>query len=107
MKRPSNKLKQPKKKAPDEGLPPIKCHQMKFKSAKQKQISFKLYQEDELGWPVDNLLISESHLIRPKNGDLKRICQEQDYCSDVDVVNSAKQKLKRELKLAIEEAINE
>jgi len=42
-------------------------------------------------------------MVRPKNGDQKRLCLEQDYGSDRDIVNGAKQKLKRELKLAIEE----
>ena len=44
-------------------------------------------------------------MVKPKNGENRRICQEQDYNSDTEIVNSAKQKLKRELKLAIEEAI--
>jgi len=36
---------------------------------------------------------------------MKRNCQEQDYNSDIDIVNSAKQKLKRELKQAIDEEL--
>jgi hypothetical protein len=47
------------------------------------------------------VLIKESHLIRPKNGENKRISLEQDYQSDKEVINSAKQKLKREVKVAI------
>ena len=46
-------------------------------------------------------------MIRPKNGENKRISQEQDYDSDKDIVNSAKQKLKREVKDAILEQIGE
>ena len=55
-----------------------------------KTMEFKIYKEDELGWPVESLLIRSSNLIRPKNGDLKRITLEQDYGSDKEVVNSAK-----------------
>lgn len=81
---------------------------MKLEAASSsKPKNFKLYKEEDLKWPVECPLISQSHMIRPKNGDNKRICQEQDYNSDNDVVNSAKQKLKRELKLAIQEAIEE
>ena len=66
-------------------------------------MKFKVYDEDELEWPISSHLIKNSNLIRPKNGDAKRIGQEQDYGSDKEVVNSAKQKLKREVKVAIEE----
>ena len=79
---------------------------LQLKVAKSNRVmNFKIYKEDELIWPVDNTLIKNSYLVRPKNGDNKRICQEQDYSSDNEIVNSAKQKLKRELKLAIEDAI--
>jgi hypothetical protein len=54
-----------------------------------------------LKWPIESILIKDCHLIRPKNGENKRISQEQDYDSDKDIVNSAKQKLKREVKDAI------
>ena len=37
----------------------------------------------------------------PKHGASKRISFEQDYNSDKDIVNSAKQKNKRDLKQAI------
>lgn len=70
-----------------------------------KTLEFKVYKEDELGWPIESLLIKQSSQIRPKNGDLKRITLEQDYVSDKEVVNSAKQKLKREVKVAIEDHI--
>jgi hypothetical protein len=63
---------------------------------------FKLFEEDQLLWPK-SIIIKHSHMVRPKNGDQKRLCLEQDYGSDRDIVNGAKQKLKRELKLAIEE----
>lgn len=29
-------------------------------------------------------------MVKPKNGDQKRLCQEQDYGSDKDIVNGAK-----------------
>jgi|TARA_B110001469_G_C9500994_1_gene250182 hypothetical protein len=60
-----------------------------------------------LKWPIESILIKDCHLIRPKNGENKRISQEQDYDSDKDIVNSAKQKLKREVKDAILEQIGE
>ena len=40
-------------------------------------------------------------------GNSKRICIEQDYQSDRDIVNGAKNKLKREVKSAIEEITKE
>jgi hypothetical protein len=39
--------------------------------------------------------------VPPKHGALKRISFEQDYNSDKDIVNNAKQKNKRDLKQAI------
>lgn len=62
-----------------------------------------MFKEDDLHWPVESLIIRNSYLIRPKNGDTKRICLEQDYGSDREVVNAARNKLKRELKIAIEQ----
>ena len=41
----------------------------------------------------------------PKNGGGKRVCLEQDYSSDREMVNNAKSKCRRELKIAIEEAV--
>lgn len=45
-KRPSNKVKALTKKQAAENLQVVKTERMKLKSAKNKQISFKLYQED-------------------------------------------------------------
>jgi hypothetical protein len=59
--------------------------------------------EDDLKWPIDSVLIRKSNLVKPNNGDNKRVCLEQDYGSDREVVNSARSKLKRELKNAIDE----
>ena len=53
-------------------------------------MNFKVYLEEDLKWPITSILIKDSHLIKPKNGESKRICQEQDYDSDKEVVNSAK-----------------
>ena len=69
----------------------------------KKVINFKLFKEDDLEWPVNNHIIKNCHLILPLNGTSKRNNLEQDFNSDSEVVNSAKQKLKRELKQAIEE----
>lgn len=40
------------------------------------KIKFKVYEEDELDWPINSFLIQNSHKIRPKNGDMKRISHE-------------------------------
>jgi len=55
-----------------------------------KKIAFKLYDEEDLIWPVDSFLISHSNQILPKNGDSKRVFAEQDYESDRETVNKAK-----------------
>ena len=71
-----------------------------------KKIAFKVYKEDDLIWPIDSFLILNSNSILPKNGDSRRVFAEQDYQSDREAVNKAKQKNKRELKVAIEDHIN-
>lgn len=58
-----------------------------------------------MGWPLTCPFINQSHMILPINGDSKRNTLEQDYNSDLEIVNSAKQRLKRELKIAIKEAL--
>ena len=81
----------------------IKASDIELKVVRsQDNMKFKIYEDDDLEWPMSSFLIRNSNLIRPKNGDSKRITQEQDYGSDKEVVNSAKQKLKREVKVAIE-----
>ena len=70
----------------------------------KEDIGFKLYQDEQLVWPQNSHLVINENRIVPKNGHRKqRICLEQDYQSDQEVVAKAKQKLKRELKIAIEE----
>ena len=70
-------------------------------------IKFKLYKESELVWPQESYLIINQKNILPKHGGSKRISAEQDYESDKDVIHSAKNKNKRELKTAIEEFVGE
>ena len=60
-----------------------------------------MYQEDDLGWAVNSYLIQKIKEVPPKHGADKRITYEQDYNSDKEIVNSAKQKNKRDLKTAI------
>jgi hypothetical protein len=67
------------------------------------KMKFKVFAEDDLGWPVDSYLIQNIQRVPPKHGGGKRISMEQDYSSDKEIVNSAKQKNKRELKAAIDE----
>ena len=69
------------------------------------KLNFKLYQDEQLHWPLNSYLVSNQQKIPPKNGENKRICAEQDYDSDKDIVNSAKQKNKREVKIAILEYV--
>ena len=53
-------------------------------------------------------IVKNENKILPKNGHRKqRVSLEQDYQSDRDVVAKAKQKLKRELKIAIDEHLGE
>jgi hypothetical protein len=66
-----------------------------------KNKTFKVYEEDELNWPVNSYLIQNIKEVPPKHGADKRITFEQDYNSDKEIVNSAKQKNKRDLKTAI------
>ena len=54
------------------------------------KMDFKLYEEDELLWPVHSFIIKNSHQILPKNGESRRVFEEQDYASDRDTVNNAK-----------------
>ena len=63
-----------------------------------------MYEDAQLEWPSSSHIIQNECKIVPKNGHRKqRISLEQDYQSDQEVVSKAKQKLKRELKIAIEE----
>ena len=56
---------------------------------------------DDLIWPVNSYLIQQIKNVPPKHGAEKRITYEQDYNSDKEIVNSAKQKNKRDLKTAV------
>ena len=66
-------------------------------------MKFKIFAEEDLFWPCESYLIQNIQKVPPKHGGAKRISMEQDYSSDQEIVNSAKQKNKRELKSAIEE----
>lgn len=77
---------------------------------------FKLYEEKDLRWPQESFLVINEKKIIPKNGPIgnhnrprgksNRIAMEQDYQSDRDIVNSAKNKLKRAFKQGIEEELS-
>ena len=49
-------------------------------------------------WPTESIIITKSSLILPKNGETRRVTAEQDYDTDSETVNKAKQRNKRELK---------
>jgi hypothetical protein len=68
-------------------------------------MKFKVFAEEDLFWPVDSYLIQNIKKVPPKHGGAKRISMEQDYSSDNEIVNSAKQKNRRDLKAAIDQFI--
>ena len=53
---------------------PIFSNKIELESSKTGILhNFKIYAEDELGWPIQSQIIQDSIAYKPKNGESKRV----------------------------------